>query len=40
MSALDADDDDAMAIEIEPPKPKRKMIATLQVSIYLGHNVL
>ncbi|XP_076124796.1 fer-1-like protein 4 [Alosa pseudoharengus] len=31
ISTLDAEDDDAMVIEIEPPKPKRKMIATLQL---------
>lgn len=33
MSSLEAEEDNAVIVEIEPPKPKRKKIASLKVHI-------
>lgn len=33
MSSLDAEENNAVIVDIEPPKPKRKKIATLKVLI-------
>lgn len=38
MSSLEAEEDNAVIIDIEPPKPKRKKIATLKVPIFLLHD--
>lgn len=34
MSSLDAEENNAVIVDIEPPKPKRKKIATLKVFIF------
>lgn len=34
ISSLEAEEDNAVIVEIEPPKPKRKKIATLKVLIF------
>lgn len=32
--SLDAEEDNAVIVDIDPPKPKRKKIATLKVSFF------